>query len=255
MVLLLVFIYGLFIGSFLNVVIDRVPKGQSILFPPSHCPHCRHRLAWYDLLPVVSFLLLNGKCRYCKTKISLYYPLLELITGEVFLLVYLFASHAGFLYTLYLLVMASVFIVIFFSDYKYGVIPFSMVGVGLAVSFSYLLYSGSFSNILLHLAAAVGAFVFFFSLFFFTKGRGMGFGDVVLVFLLGLFLGFPSIAVALYISFLIGAIVSVFLIIIGTKKLKNDTIPFGPFLILGTFITLFWGNAILKMVVPYFLFR
>lgn len=255
MALLLVFIYGLFIGSFLNVVIDRVPKGQSILFPPSHCPHCRHRLAWYDLLPVVSFILLNGKCRYCKTKISLYYPLLELLTGEIFLLVYLFSSHAGFLYTLYVLVMASVFIVIFFSDYKYGLIPFSVVGLGTAITLSYLLYTASFSNILLHLAASIGAFLFFFFLFLFTKGKGMGFGDVVLVFLLGLFLGFPLVVVALYVSFLSGALVSVLLIILGTKKLKNDTIPFGPFLIFGTFVTLFWGNAILKIVLPYFLFR
>ena len=137
MLALYFFILGLVMGSFLNVVVDRVSKGQSILYPPSHCPHCRHRLAWYDLIPLISYIQLGGKCRYCKEKISLFYPLLELVTGIAFVIAYYAALSTGILYIVYLLLMTSVFIVVFFTDYKYGLIPFYVVIFGVLISLAY----------------------------------------------------------------------------------------------------------------------
>jgi leader peptidase (prepilin peptidase)/N-methyltransferase len=254
LLLLIVFIFGAVVGSFLNVVIERVPKGLSIVYPPSHCPHCKHRLAWYDLIPVVSYLLLGGKCRYCHRKISFYYPLSEVITGSLYVFVVMFALPSGLLFTLYLLFMTSLFIVIFFTDFKYGIIPVYTVIIGCMIVLAYLLYSFSFQTLLVHFLSAIGAFAFFFLLFAATKGRGMGFGDVMLVLLLGFFLGFPGIALGLYIAFVSGAIFSLLLIIVRNKRLKHDTIPFGPFLILGTMFTMFYGPEIMAILSRYLIF-
>jgi leader peptidase (prepilin peptidase) / N-methyltransferase len=249
--LLLLFFTGAAIGSFLNVVIDRVSKGQSIVYPPSHCPYCHHRLAWYDLFPILSYLSLGGKCRYCHRHISFYYLFLELLTGSLFVVVSLFALPVGIAYLLYLLFMTSIFIIIFFTDYKYGIIPVYAIFLGAMIVVTYLIYAFSLSVLLTHVFSAIGAFLLFFILFAATKGRGMGFGDVMLVLLMGLFLGFPYIGIALYLSFLTGALISLILIVTGSKRLKHDTIPFGPFLIFSTFITLFWGQWIFQLVRGY----
>lgn len=252
MLTIFIFLYGLIIGSFLNVIIDRIPKGQSIVYPPSHCEHCRHRLAWYDLIPVLSFLMLKGRCRYCQKSIGIYYPFIELLTGLLFVLTYIFSINTNIIYIFYLLIMLSVFIVIFFTDYKYGIIPFSVTALGGITAFFYLITSFPLPVILIHFLSAIGAFLFFLFLFLITKGKGMGFGDVVLVLLMGLFLGFPEIIIALYLAFVLGAIISLILIVLGHKKIRHDTIPFGPFLVAGTFITLFWGKYFLNFITPYF---
>lgn len=253
MSLLLPFLFflGAVVGSFLHVVIDRVPKGESIVYPPSHCPHCRHRLAWYDLIPVVSYILLQGKCRYCHAHISYYYPVLEVLTGALFVFVFLFGMQTDLVYTVYLLFVTSIFVIIFFTDFKYGIIPIYSIVIGIMFVSTYLVYSSSIETILSHVYSSLGAFLFFFFLFAITKGRGMGFGDVLLVLLLGLFLGFPNVAVALYVSFLTGAAISLILIGVGGKKFRHDTIPFGPFLISGAFFALFWGNTIVRALMDY----
>lgn len=251
---LIILIIGLLIGSFLNVVIYRLPRRESIAFPPSHCPHCRHKLAWYDLLPVISFISLKGKCRYCKQQISFIYPLVEVVTGIMFLSIYLFLPSTGMVFLVYLLIMTSVFITIFFTDFKYGIIPFQVVMVGVLTTVSYLLYSFSFFTITSHLLSSLSAFASFLFLFLITKGRGMGFGDVVLALLMGLFLGFPNIVFALYIAFLTGACISLILVLLGSKRFRHDTIPFGPFLVIGTFITVFYGNSILQIVKIFLVF-
>ncbi len=248
MVQFFIFILGLVVGSFLNVVIYRLPKRESIVFPPSHCPHCRHKLAWYDLIPVVSYISLFGKCRYCKDNISYMYPLVELLTGLLFLSIYSSFMSMGIVVLLYYLLMLPIFFTIFFTDLKYGIIPFQLVLAGSVITSFYLLYTFSPYILLSHLLSAFAAFAAFLFLFLITKGRGMGFGDVVLVFLMGLFLGSPDIAFALYIAFLTGAVTSLILILIGSKRLRHDTIPFGPFLAIGTFISLFYGDYILILV-------
>ena len=248
MLAILFFVFGSVIGSFLNVVIDRIPKNLSIVYPPSHCPHCKHRLAWYDLIPIVSYFLLGGKCRYCGKKIPVYHPIFETFVGTLFVVVYSLGITSGLLHVIYLLAIASIFVVIFFTDYKYGVIPLYAIILGCIIVLAYLLFTYSFAIVMTHLLSGLGAFGFFFLLFLATKGRGMGFGDVMLVVLLGFFLGFPGIAIGLYLAFVIGAIFSLFLILIRNKRFKHDTIPFGPFLIFGTVIASFFGPQILAFV-------
>lgn len=249
---LFIFIFGLVVGSFLNVVIYRLPKRESIVFPPSHCPHCRHKLVWYDLIPVVSYVLLFGECRYCNKTISPIYPLVELLTGLLFVCLYSSFMSMGIVVLIYYFLILPIFLTIFFTDLKYGIIPFQLVLAGSIITSVYLVYTFSPYVLLSHLLSAFSAFLAFLFLFLITKGRGMGFGDVVLVFLMGLFLGSPYIAFALYIAFLTGAVTSLILILIGSKRLRHDTIPFGPFLVIGTFISLFYGEYIL-MTVRYFL--
>lgn len=250
------FLLGLAIGSFLNVLIDRLPRDKSVIKGRSYCDSCEKPLLWYDLIPLVSFVLLKGKCRYCHSPISFYYSTVELTTGVIFVLVYLFFFQEGIenhesrimgLFALgYYLFVAATLIVVFFADLKYGIIPDKIVYPGVVISLLYLFILHN-SLFIIHLLSALGAFLFFLLLFLVTRGRGMGFGDVKLVFLLGLFLGFPKIILALYFAFLTGAFVGCILILWRKKRL-SETIPFGPFLSAGAFIAMFFGDVFLKLV-------
>lgn len=246
----IIFILGLFIGSFLNVLVDRIPKGESPIKGRSHCDKCKEILRWYDLIPLLSFISLKGKCRYCHTSLSLYYPIVELTTGAMFVLVLLFArsmNHELRIMDLgYYLFVISGFIVIFFVDLKYGIIPDKIVFPSIVVSFIYLLFA-FYSLFITHLVAALGAGLFFLLLFLVTQGRGMGFGDVKLAFLMGLILGFPNIIVSLYIAFLTGAIIGCILVIWRRKKIFGTAIPFGPFLAIGTLIAIFFGDFLTQI--------
>ena len=246
----LVFLLGSAVGSFLNVVVDRGSAGQSFLKGRSHCDHCRHALYWFDLIPLFSFFLLSGKCRYCHKKLSFYYPIVEIVTGLAFVLVAVL-YFPSLLVMGYFFFIISCLIVIFFADLKYGIIPFFSVLPAVVVTVVWhLLVPGdiAFSNYLL---SALGAFLFFFLLFAVTKGRGMGFGDVVYAFLMGFLLGFPNIVLAFYIAFISGAIISLVLVWLQKKKLKGSTIPFGPFLVGATVISLFWGEELIEKILVF----
>jgi len=251
MLILFFLILGAVVGSFLGVIAYRVPKKESIVFPASHCPHCRHKLLWYDLIPIVSYLSLLGKCRYCRKPISFVTLAVEIWTSLLFALIYIFFPGVHLIQLIYYLAIGSIFTVIFFTDYMYGIIPFQISIIGFFITFFYLLFSYSPSVVIVHLFSAIGAFLSFLFLFLITRGKGMGFGDVILVALMGILLGFPDIIFALYIAFLTGAIMSGFLILIGRKKLKNDSIPFGPFLVIGTLASFFYGTQILNLVRYY----
>jgi leader peptidase (prepilin peptidase)/N-methyltransferase len=257
---LLVFIFGTVIGSFLNVVIDRIPRNESIIKSRSHCEHCRRTLSWLDLIPVVSYIVLRGRCRYCHVHIGYYYPIVEALTGLLFLVVTVslmpsmqttqfFDSHS-ILVWLYYYFLISCLIVIFFTDYKYGIIPFK---VALFATIASLIYALSVPFFLTHILTALGVFGFFLLLFLITRGKGLGFGDVVYAFLMGLVLGYPKIFVGLYVAFLTGAVVSLILVWTGRKKMKGGSIPFGPFLVGGTIIGLFWGQYIMDRVLAFLL--
>ncbi len=276
---LFIFCIGAAIGSFLNVVVDRIVAGQSLIYPPSHCPHCRHRLHPFDLIPIISYIILNGKCRYCKKEISFYYPTVEIVTGFLFVITFymlnerfvLFAPDAmnlissNILFTIayYFLIISSL-IIIFFADLKYGIIPFKVIILAVSIIFLrhlYLLVTGqeqliasyltpSFFNFLF---SGLSSFLLFLFLFLITKGKGMGFGDVVYAFFMGLLIGFPDIIVSLYIAFLTGAAISLILVLLRRKKFIGGIIPFGPFLVLGTFVCLFWGDSIINQFVLYLL--
>lgn len=249
----IIFIFGLLVGSFLNVLVDRLPRGKSIIKGRSHCDKCKKELAWYDLVPLFSFLFLKGKCRYCRTPLSLYYPLIELTTGIMFALIFLFVGGASInaitiiniITFIYYLFIVSSLIVIFFADLKYGIIPDKVIFPAILVSFVYLFIVHN-SLFLIHFWSAVGACIFFLLLFLITKGRGMGFGDVKFAFLMGLSLGFPNIVVGLYVAFLTGAIVGCILIIWQKKRIRGVSIPFGPFLVIGTLSAIFFGEFLMR---------
>lgn len=253
---IVLFIIGLFVGSFLNVVADRLSKGESIVFPPSHCENCNHRLAPKDLIPVLSYLYLGGKCRYCKKPFSWQYPLVEFITGVLFAaaaitIPFLDAFTTSFslvnlLYVVSLYIFISVNIVVFFADMRYGIIPDEATIVGSLVTLLTLVIHSPFLFVN-HLLSAAGAFLFFLLLFLGTRGRGMGFGDVKYVLFLGLFFGYPNSVIVLYLAFLTGALVSIILILQGRKRLKA-TIPFGPFLVISALLVFFFGKFITTLL-------
>lgn len=259
------FFVGLLFGSFLNVLIDRLAKNQSLFFPSSHCDHCKKPLAWYDLLPLASFFLLRGRCRHCQKPISWQYPVVELVTGILFAFTALFVASplgsrfatpqgwpdglpwGGILEWVFMLFIVSSFVVIFFTDLKYGIIPDKVIfpAIGVCLLYFFLIHNSLF---MLHLVSGLGAFLFFLAIYLLTKGRGMGFGDVKLAFLLGLFFGFPNIAFVVYIAFLTGAFVSIILMISKRKKLK-ETIAFGPFLVAASLLVFFFENSLANLIV------
>lgn len=260
MFLLLVLIVGICVGSFLNVLIDRLPNNENPLKGRSYCDKCRRTLEWYDLIPLLSYIVLKGKCRYCRKKISASYPIVEAITGVLFVATYLLmasfhptiSSFEFFInYFYYLLIVCSL-IVVFFADIKYGIIPDGVIYPSIGISLLYLLFN--FDKLAPGLIAGAVSLAFFFFLHLVTKGRGMGFGDVKLSLFLGLFLGPVGTAISLYIAFLTGAVVGLILIIWRKKKLSTGTIPFGPFMAAGALINLFFGEKILQMVSPWLSF-
>ena len=250
---ILVFLIGLFVGSFLSVLIDRFPRDESVIGGRSHCDKCKRVLEWYDLIPLFSFIFLRGRCRYCHTPLSFYYPVVEMTTGVLFVAVLFFLG--GFtinvitiITIIYYLFIISSLIVVFFTDLKYGIIPDKIVFPAIIISFLYFILYPS-SLILPHLLSGTGAFAFFLLLFFINSGKGMGFGDVKFVFMIGLILGFPNIAIAFYIAFLTGALWGGILIIWRRKRLLGTRIPFGPFLVVGTILALFFGEQIRQVTV------
>lgn len=253
MIALIFFIFGLFIGSFLGVLTDRLPKKEQIISGRSHCDNCKKPLKWYDLIPVISFVLLSGECRYCNTKLSFFYPVIEIITGIIFLLTYL--AFPYYLFTLiFYLVIASSFIVIFFTDLKYGIIPNNIILFSVILTFVWLIFH-PLPFIMSHIVSGIVAFLIFivipYSYYLIRKRESMGGGDIKLSFLMGLFLGFPQILIAIYTAFLTGAVMSIILIVWKKKDFQKDTVPFGPFLVLGTFVSLFLGDFIFARVVSF----
>ena len=251
-----IFILGLFIGSFLNCVIYRLEKNQSFVKGRSYCPHCRHNLSWQDLVPILSFLLLKGKCRYCSEKISIQYPLVEISTALLFLMVFnsqftvfnefLVFSFQEIISFSYLLACASLLLVIFVFDLKHFIIPDRIIFSLIAIVFLYRIFTfSSFGGFIAPILSAFGASAFFLVMFLISDGKWMGFGDVKLAFFMGLFLGWPNILVGLFFAFAIGAIIGIGLILAEKKTLKSK-IPFGPFLIAGVFTAFFWGGGIIN---------
>jgi prepilin signal peptidase PulO-like enzyme (type II secretory pathway) len=241
------------IGSFLNCFAYRLQVGKSVLSGRSFCPHCHHQLGCLDLIPIASFLLLLGRCHYCRQKISWQYPLVEVTTGLLFLFIfnsYFFGfNYQNILYLVYLLVITSLLEVIFIYDFKHYLIPNQVVYPTIAIVFLYRVFegltSGSLYGLVMALSAAFLAGGLFFLIWLISKGQWMGFGDVKLVFLMAIFLSWPKVFVALFFAFLIGAIIGLILITAKKKGLKSE-VPFGPFLVIGTFVAFIWGEAILN---------
>lgn len=276
------FILGTAVGSFLNVLIDRLPRGEKIT-GRSHCDYCHHPLSWFDLIPVVGFALLKGRCRYCGKKISWRYPLVEVLTGVSFLLITKFPPPAGgpnskqflipnfqfsidwllanwvlFGYWLSVVGVLSSLIVVFFSDLKYQIIPDTIQIILLLFVLLYRIIAPHFTPTRCNWDCSIAwLFNYFIAgllvmlpilfLWFITRGRGMGLGDVKLSFTIGVLFGVKAGLLALYFGFVFGGIIGLILVLMRKKNLKSK-IAFGPFLVLGVLIMLFWQETIFQLV-------
>lgn len=252
-----VFLFGLAMGSFLNNVVLRMEKGESAFKGRSHCPQCGHELGWIDLVPLLSFVLLLGKCRYCKKPISFQYPFMELATGLLFSALFLFVfpwfsqgvdnlakpSFTQAMELFYLWTVASLLIVVFVYDLRNSIIPDIIIYPLIILAALFLLFIKQ-DLLLGSLLAALGAGFFFAAIYFLSQGKWMGFGDVKLAFFMGLFLSWPNILVALFLAFLLGAAAGLFLVALKKKGMKSE-VPFGPFLITGMFLALWLGRTLL----------
>ena len=247
-----VFILGAVMGSFTNVLIDRVPRGESVWGGRSYCEHCKRKLEWFELIPVGSYLFLNGKCRTCHHKIPARIFGVEVLTGALFVttyLVYLSQKGAFNPVLLFYIPIISILVAIFFIDIDLMIIPDSLlIALLLITAAMHILFSAS--SVFIYIIAALVACLFFLLLFIVTRSRGIGFGDVKFAFVIGFLLGYPNTIFALYGAFVIGAIVSLILIMAGKKKFHGGMIAFGPFLVIGIFIALYAAPEILRFF-PY----
>jgi leader peptidase (prepilin peptidase)/N-methyltransferase len=248
-----IFISGLAIGSFLNVCIYRIPLRKSIIFPASHCPKCGNKIRPFDNIPVLSYLILKGKCRYCRKKISLIYPAVEFINGILFLSLYLrYGLSWEFAAGLFLF---SSLLAIFFIDLKYQLIPdvITLPGIIAGFIFSFLSKSPPFLQSLIGLFAG-GGILYLIAITgdkIFRK-ESMGGGDIKLAAMLGTFLGWKMVLLVIFLASFLGAIAGIIFIIFSKQVRGNRLIPFGPFLAVSALITAFFGNQIIGLYFSLF---
>lgn len=254
------FLLGLIIGSFINCVVYRIHERESFARGRSHCPQCRAQIAWYDNLPIVSYLLLRGRCRSCRRPISFHYPLVEFVTGFIFVLIALQTyplASMGMLYFFtifaFFCLFSAVLVFIFIYDLKYYLIldAVTLPAISLALVFNVVLYFlvpstlGFWHYLSGYLLGGLVGGGFFLLQFLISKGKWIGGGDIRLGLFLGLLLGWPYVLVSLFLAYIFGALVGIILIF-SKKKNMHSAVPFGTFLAISTFIALLWGPWILE---------
>ena len=245
MLMVVSIIFGAMVGSFLNVCIIRLPREESIITPGSHCPHCDQPIKFYDNAPLISYLLLGGKCRYCKRAISVQYPLIEGITAISSLLLFL-RYGPSWSYLFYFSFVAAL-IVITVIDLYHQIIPdvISIPGIGVGLLGALIIPHIPFFNSLIGILLGGGSLFVIATLYqWLFKREGMGGGDVKLLAMIGAFLGWEAVILTILFSSLIGSITGITLMVIKGKDFKY-AIPFGPFLSLGAVIALFYKNEII----------
>lgn len=262
----MIFVLGLCLGSFVNMLVYRIAqryKLESRKFKikskdRSFCDFCGKQLHWYENIPVISWVLQKGKSKCCHKKLPIRYPIVELVTGILLILItYKFNLFSGrfsiyieMIQLFWLMIVITLLIFLTVFDFKYLILPDFAVITLIIISFLGVVFDEP--NVIPYLLSATGSFIFLGSLYLITKKRGIGFGDVKLAIFMGLFLGWPKIILAMYLAFIIGAIVGV--IGISIKKIsRKSKIAFGPFLILGTIIAWLWGKQILTLSVFQFI--
>lgn len=261
---LIVFILGLLVGSFLNVFILRLHVKQNFIKGRSHCPKCHKKISWFDNIPVISFILLQGKCRHCRKNISWQYPLVELSTGILFVISFMIhfpvlkagqmfvtqyqimpADYIGFIRDI---IFCSILVVIFIYDLRWYLILDKVVLPSIFIAFAFNILLGlNIYNLIL--AALIGG-GFFLAQFFISRGRWIGGGDIRLGVLLGAMLGWPNIIVALFLAYISGSVIGIILLMNGLKKWSSQ-IPFGTFLSIAAIITLWWGPDLLNWYIKH----
>jgi len=240
---------GLCLGSFLNVCIYRLPEGKSIVSPPSHCPSCGTRLHFYDNIPVISYLILGGKCRHCSCRISWRYPAIETLAASISFLLFI---RYGLTYQyLLLLVFLLALVVVSFIDLEHQIIPdsISIPGTIAGLAASFLLPHNSIIDSLIGAAAGgLGLFAVAYLYHAATGRAGMGGGDIKLLAMIGAWMGWKALPMIVFLSSLSGALIGVLYLSFSRKGMRAR-IPFGPFLSLGTIIYLFFGKNIERFYV------
>lgn len=230
------FLFGIVLGSFYNVVGYRLPRNESLVYPSSHCTCCNHKLGILDLFPIFSYLLLGGKCRYCGNKISLFYPIFECITGILFALSYhIFGFTIDFVITL---IFISTLLIVIISDYQTMIIPDELLAFSIILLLPCIWIQTGWSGLGIAIVEGFGSFILMFLIKkigdFMFKKESMGGGDIKLMFLFGIVLGFEMSAVSIFIASFIGLPVSLWIL----YKKKNHEMPFGPFLAVAAIIIL-----------------
>ena len=264
---IIVFIFGSIVGSFLNVCIHRMPKSESIVWPRSHCAKCQKRIPGYDNIPFISFLLLGGRCRFCQEKISLRYPLVELLTA--LLMVALF-NRFGLNYEFFLyMVMLWCLIIATFVDIGHRIIPDEVSVGGMIIGLIMVSITGftlsplkfTFSPLVRSILGIIvgGGIIyltgFIFDLVYFKllkrpaisgETESMGGGDVKLLAMIGAFMGWQMAILTFFLAPFLGIVIG----IINLTTKKDHTIPYGPFLSIAALVSLFWGNKIIQLILP-----
>ena len=243
-ILFSLFLFGSIIGSFLNVCILRIPGNMSVTYPASHCPACKKPIPFYFNIPLISYIILGAKCRYCKSPISFQYFFVELITPLTFVLLYFFFSLSFPL--LLTFIFSAALIVITFIDLEHQIIPdrISLPGIIICFIFSFFVpWVTPLESAIGILAGGGILYIFAEGYHFLTKKEGMGGGDIKLLAMIGAFLGWKGALTTLMLGAFIGSFIGIILIIFKGKNTKY-AIPFGPFLSAGAFLSLLWGEQI-----------
>jgi leader peptidase (prepilin peptidase)/N-methyltransferase len=239
-------VFGLVSGSFLNVCISRMPKDESVVSPPSHCPRCLYNIRWYDNIPVLSYLFLRGKCRGCGTHISLLYPVVELMNGLITL--FLFLRFGPTLVFLTLFLFCSALVVITFIDIEHQIIPdeISLPGILIGFALSFFLKEPGWLNSLFGILVGGGSLLLVAYLYQRLTGKdGMGGGDIKLLAMMGAFLGWKAVPFIIFASSLVGSIVGVSIMFVQKKDSKL-AIPFGPYLAFGAILYIAYGRLLIR---------
>lgn len=245
-------LFGLCIGSFANVCIARLPDGRSIVRPGSHCPKCKHVLAWWENIPIISYIILRARCRGCGEKISIIYPAVEILCAALSVAT-LWKFFHPYQYVAYFLLFVAPLVVVTFIDLELQIIPdeISLPGIPIAIIVHTFL-SGDSDYLRAGIDGVIGAgvgFLLFYSIATFYKRfrgfDGLGGGDVKLIAMIGGFFGWSGVIFVILISSILGSIIGIALMIAQKRDMKF-AIPFGPFLVLGSFVYLFAGDLLIN---------
>jgi leader peptidase (prepilin peptidase)/N-methyltransferase len=239
------FVFGAVVGSFLNVCIFRMPKNESVVFPPSHCTRCDYLIRWYDNIPILSYALLRGKCRRCGQAISLQYPLVELINGSLTLA--LFLKYGPSLAFAVLFLFCSAMVVVTFIDLEHQIIPDSITLPGILIGFavSFLFPGMGWLNSLIGIVAGGGSLLLIaYGYQLIAKRDGMGGGDIKLLAMMGAFFGWKAVLFIIFAASLVGSVIGIS-VMLAQKKDSTLAIPFGPFLASAALLYIFCGKRII----------
>ncbi|MFW0838081.1 MAG: prepilin peptidase [Candidatus Komeilibacteria bacterium] len=257
MIYFILVILGLLLGSFYNALIYRLYKGESIVRGRSHCPHCGHTLSWRDLFPIFSWLWLGGHCRYCQAKIGWQYPMIELVSAGLLVMGYAVLGPAQpllnfttWLPFIYYAIASAGLLIIFIFDGRYTLIPDKVSLPLMVVALLFTWLTGQ--DLVQHILAGVVGLAWFGWQYVISRGRWIGGGDLRMGLLMGLLLGWPGIVIALFISYILGAVVAIGLLLSHRRQIGSQ-LAFGTFLSVAALLTWLWGDQLLHWYLNLFI--